>query len=81
MGSPISVRLDDQVQATLESAAKERGVGLSTYLRDLASEDARRILKARIRAQSERVGEYVAESAEAADFYADWGNPPVAKAP
>ena len=79
MSSPISVRLDDHVQATLESAAKERGIGLSTYLRDLASEDARRIHKARIRAQSESVGRYVATSPEASEFYADWGTPPVAK--
>ena len=75
MGSPISVRLDDQVQATLESAATARGVGLSTYLRDLATEDAERIQKARIREQSERVGRYLAESAEGRSFYADWGTP------
>ena len=81
MGSPISVRLDDHVQATLESAAKERGIGLSTYLRDLAFEDAQRIRKARIRAQSESVGRYVAESAEGAAFFSDWGTPPVDKAP
>lgn len=81
MGSPISVRLDDHVQATLESAAKERGIGLSTYLRDLAFEDAQRIRKARIRAQSESVGQYVAESAEGAAFFSDWGTPPVDKAP
>jgi len=81
MGTPVSVRLDDQVQATLEDAAKERGVGLSTYLRDLASEDARRITKARIRAQSEAVGRYVGESAEGATFYADWGSLPDDAAP
>jgi len=81
MGGPISVRLDDQVQTMLESAAKERGVGLSTYLRDLATEEARRIRKARIRAQSETVGRYVAMSPEGAGFYADWGTPPSAKEP
>ena len=81
MSSPISVRLDDQVQATLESAAKEKGVGLSTYLRDLASEDARRIRKERIRAQSENVGRYVATSPEASVFYADWGSALTAKEP
>jgi len=81
MGTPVSIRLDEQVQSALETAAKERGVGLSTYIRDLATEDARRILKARIRAQSERVGDYVATSAEAGEFYDDWGNPPVVTAP
>jgi hypothetical protein len=81
MSSPVSVRLDDQIQATLEAAAKEKGIGLSTYLRDLASEEARRIRKARIRAQSESVGQYAASSTEGAAFYADWGTPPTAKAP
>jgi len=81
MSSPISVRLEDQVQATLEGAAKEKGIGLSTYLRDLASEEARRLRKARIRAQSESVGRYVATSPEGAEFYADWGSSLTAKEP
>lgn len=81
MGTPVSIRLDEQVQTTLETAAKERGVGLSTYIRDLAAVDARRILKARIRTQSERVGDYVVASAEAREFYDDWGKPPVETAP
>ncbi len=75
MGHPVSVRLDDQVQSTLEQAAKARGVGLSTYLRDIAAAEALRIRKERIRAQSEKVGRYVAESDEAGAFYGDWGTP------
>jgi len=75
MGHPISVRLDNDVQATLEDAAKERGVGLSTYLRELAEIEARRVRRERIRAQSRAVGAYVASSPEGRAFYEDWGTP------
>jgi uncharacterized protein (DUF1778 family) len=72
---PVSIRLDDDIQATLEKAARERGIGLSTYLREVATKEARRLRRERIRAQSREVGVYVASSPEADEFYADWGNP------
>ncbi len=75
MGHPVSVRLDNDVQATLEDAARERGVGLSTYLRELAEVEAKRIRRERIRAQSRAVGAYVASSPEGQAFYEDWGTP------
>lgn len=75
MAHPVSVRLDDDIQATLEDAAKERGVGLSTYLREIAAKEARRLRRERIRAQSRAVGDYVASSPEASEFYADWAIP------
>lgn len=75
MSHPVSVRLDDDIQATLEAVAKERGIGLSTYLRELAVDEAKRIRRERIRAQSRAVGAYVASSAEADAFYRDWGTP------
>jgi len=75
MGQPVSVRLDEQVQTTLEEVARSRGVGLSTYLRDLAAAEAVRICKERIRAQSENVGRYVTRSKKAEAFYSDWGMP------
>ena len=71
MAHPVSFRLDDDIQATLEDAAKERGVGLSTYLREIAAKEARRLRRERIRAQSRAVGDYVASSPEASEFYAD----------
>jgi uncharacterized protein (DUF1778 family) len=77
MGSPISVRLDDNAQEVLEAAARERGIGLSTYLREMAEREARKICKDRIRAESRAVAEYVATSPEAQAFYADWGTPTV----
>jgi uncharacterized protein (DUF1778 family) len=75
MGLPISIRLDDDVRDELEAAAAARGVGLSTYLRELATEAARAARRARIRAASEAVGRHVAASAEGAEFYGDWGTP------
>jgi hypothetical protein len=75
MGVPVSIRLDEAVQSTLESAARERGIGLSTYLRDLATAEARRVRNERIRAQSKAVADYVAGSPEARAFLEDWGMP------
>ena len=75
MGHPVSVRLDEDIQATLEDAARERGIGLSTYLREVAAKEAKRLRRERIRAQSRAVGAYVASSADAREFYEDWGTP------
>jgi predicted transcriptional regulator len=75
MAAPVSVRLDDDVRETLEAEARAHHIGLSTYLRRIAIETAARLRRERIRAQSRAVGEYVAESAEAAAFYTEWGTP------
>jgi len=75
MGQLISVRLDEEIQATLETAAHARGIGLSAYLRELADSEARRLRRERIRAQSRAVAEHVASKPDAVDFYADWGTP------
>jgi hypothetical protein len=52
MTAPISVRLDDNVRATLEAEAKDRGIGLATFLRQLAADAAREVRRKRIRAES-----------------------------
>lgn len=75
MGSPVSVRLDDDIRETLEAEARARGTGLSSYLRQIAIETAQHLRRERIRAQSRAVGEHVAGSPEAAAFYQDWGTP------
>ena len=75
MGHPVSVRLDEEIQATLEEAAKARGIGLSTYLRELAVDEAKRVRRERIRVQSRAVGTYLASSPEGRAFYAEWGTP------
>ena len=51
MGAPVSVRLDDDVRRTLEGEAKDRGVGLATYLRQIAAEAARDARRKHIRGQ------------------------------
>jgi hypothetical protein len=63
------------MQSTLEDAAKVRGIGLSTYLRELVANEAKRVRRERIRDQSRAVGAYVATSPEAHRFYDQWGTP------
>ncbi len=75
MNTPISIRLDDEVRETLEAEARSRRIGLSTYLREIATEAAIRVRRERIREQSKAVGQYVGSSREAARFYEDWGTP------
>ena len=76
MARSVSVRLDEDVRAALDEEARARGgMGLSTYLRQLATETAHRLRRERIRRQSKAVGERVARSPEAAGFYEVWGTP------
>ena len=72
---PISIRLDEDVRSALERDATQHGVGLATYLRDLATERARAVRKAEIRAESCVVGDRVRRDPEAAAFYESWGTP------
>ena len=73
MVMPVSVRLDDDVKDVLEQEARHLHMGLSSYLRLLASEAAERVRRERIRQQSEVVGAYVGRSEQARGFYEDWG--------
>ncbi len=75
MAAPISIRLDDEVRATLEAEARSRNIGLATLLRQIAKEAARQVKRKRIREQSEAVGRYVASSPEAREFCEFWGTP------
>jgi hypothetical protein len=75
MSDPVSVRLDDDIRETLEVEARSRRIGLSAYLREVASAEARRVRRERIRQQSRAVASYVAATPEAREFYADVGAP------
>jgi hypothetical protein len=75
MAAPISVRLDDGVQATLEAEARTRGIGLATYLRQIATEAAREVRRNAIRTQSAAVARHIAGNPEAKDFSDFWGTP------
>ncbi len=72
---PVSVRLDDDVRRTLERDAAQHGVGLATYLRELATDRAKAVRKAEIRTQSRLVGERARSSREAHEFYQSVGTP------
>ena len=58
----------------LERDAAAHGVGLATYLRDLATVRAHEVRKAAIRSASKRLGERVLASREAAEFYDEIGS-------
>lgn len=75
MSAPISVRLDDSVQATLETEARSRGIGLATYLRQIAADAAREVRRNAIRSHSAAVARHIAENPEARDFAEFWGTP------
>lgn len=75
MGLPISIRLDDDVRAELEVQARERGIGLATLLRDIATGVAREARRSRIRQASSTIGAHVATSVDAQAFYEGWGTP------
>jgi predicted transcriptional regulator len=75
MSPPISVRLDPEVRQTLESEARAQGIGLASYLRQLAAQAARDVRRARIRAGSAAVARHVASDPDERDFMADWGTP------
>ena len=75
MPAPISIRLDDKVREELEAEARSRNIGLSTLLRQIATEAARQAKRKRIREQTEAVGRYVATHPEAKEFYEFWGTP------
>lgn len=75
MGLPVSIRLDDDVRAELETQARSRGIGLATLLRNLATDAAREARRNRIRQASATVGVRVATSAEGRNFYEEWGTP------
>ena len=80
MTAPISIRLDSDVRQTLEDEARSRGIGLATYLREMARQAATEVRRARIRAESERVAQHVAQDPAARQFMADWGTPGSANA-
>ena len=73
MVMPVSVRLDDDVRDVLEGEARRLHMGLSGYLRLIASEAAERLRRQRIRQQSRTVGTYVSQFEHARGFYEDWG--------
>ena len=75
MSAPISVRLDDAMKEILEFEAQRRNIGLSTLLREIATEAAKEVRRRRIRESTEAVAKHIAESPEAKEFFEFWGTP------
>jgi hypothetical protein len=75
VGAPISIRLDDDLRAELESQARAQGIGLATLLRGVAAGAARDAQRARIRQASGAIGHRVASDAEARAFCEEIGSP------
>ncbi len=75
MSKQLSIRLDDDVHRELEADAREHGVGLATYLRDLAAAHAKEIRRTRVRQESRRVGALYRTQNEARELYDTWGSP------
>ena len=74
MSAPISVRLDDSTRELLEREARERKIGLSALLREIATEAAKEARKRRIRKQTQALAEYIASNPEAKEFFEFWGH-------
>ena len=75
MSSPVSVRLDDTTRELLEREARDRKIGLSALLREIATEAARDVRRKRIRAQTKVLAEYIAKNPEAKEFFEFRGTP------
>jgi hypothetical protein len=78
MAETISVRFDDRIRLTLEDEAAKRGVGISTFVRQLAEAELVRVRRARIEAEAESVAAYLAAHPTAFDDDdpAEWFSPP-----
>lgn len=75
MSAIVSIRLDDAARAMLETEAKERHLGLSAAIRELACEAAKEAKRKRIRQQTAALAERIANSPEAREFFEFWGTP------
>lgn len=56
----LTIRLDADDRAALEGAARSQGKGLSTFIREVAQAEARRVRRETIRADGERVVAHLA---------------------
>jgi uncharacterized protein (DUF1778 family) len=75
MAETLTIRLDDRDREVLEAAAREQGTGLSSFVRELAQTEARRLRRAAIHAESKRVVEYLASHPEAQVEVDSYGTP------
>jgi uncharacterized protein (DUF1778 family) len=76
VASTLTIRLNPGDRAALEAAALAQGKGLSAFVRELAEDEARRVRRAAIRADGERVVAHLRRHPEARDELDELGTPP-----
>jgi uncharacterized protein (DUF1778 family) len=75
MAATLSIRLDAEDRKALEMAARQQGKGLSTFVRELAQAEARRVRREAIRAEGDRVVAHLAGNPEAVAELDEIGTP------
>lgn len=75
MADTLTIRLDAEDRAALEAAARRQGKGLSTFVREIAEAEARRVRREAIRADGDRVVAHLAEHREARSELDELGTP------
>ena len=77
MSAIVSIRLDDAARAMLETEAKERGLGLSVAIRDLACEAAKEAKRNASANKLKPSPNTLPVNPEAQEFFEFWGTPRV----
>jgi len=75
MAETLTIRLDAKTRAALEAAARGQGKGLSTFVREIAEAEARRVLREAIRADGDRVVAHLASHPDARGELNELGTP------
>jgi uncharacterized protein (DUF1778 family) len=75
MAQTLTIRLAEQDRIVLEAAARRNGTGLSAFIRDLAEAEARRLRRAEIHADGERVVSYLEQHPRAQAELEIYGTP------
>lgn len=75
MSGTLTIRLGAEERAALEAAARRHGKGVSAFVRELVEVEVRRERRAAIRAEGERVVDYLAGNPAAAAELDEIGTP------
>jgi uncharacterized protein (DUF1778 family) len=75
MAETLTIRIDAEDRAILEAVARDRGMGLSAFVRDLAEAEARRLKRGAIRAEGDRVLAHLADHPESREELETFGSP------
>lgn len=75
MAETLTIRLDADDRAALETAARGQGKGLSAFVREIAEAEARRVRREAIREDGDRVVAHLAEHPAARSELDELGTP------